>query len=72
MPNLTKQVVLTDKYPPPMACLSQAVKVGDFVFVSGILPLDPATGKFVEGTVKERTVCVAENSLDVYDMELYG
>ena len=63
VPRLTKEVVLTDKSPAPMACISQCVKVGDFVFVSGILPIAPDTKRFVEGTVGARTVSM---TLDVY------
>lgn len=59
MARLTKEVVLTDKSPAPMPCLSQGVKVGDFVFVSGILPITPETNKFVEGTVGDRTVSIS-------------
>ena len=49
---------MTDKSPAPMSCISQGVKVGDFVFVSGILPISPETNRFVEGTVGDRTVSI--------------
>ena len=58
MTRLIKEVVLTDKSPAPMSCISQGVKVGDFVFVSGILPISPETNRFVEGTVGDRTVSI--------------
>jgi len=51
--------ILTDKAPKPIPQLSQAVKYNGMVYCSGSLGIDPETGKFVEGTVKDRTVCDA-------------
>ncbi len=50
------KAVLTAKAPQPIPQLSQAVKYNGMVYCSGSLGIDPATGKFVEGTVKDRTV----------------
>ncbi|KAF7540716.1 hypothetical protein G7054_g1170 [Neopestalotiopsis clavispora] len=50
-----KQEVRTDGAPAPLPFYSQGVTVGDMVYVSGSLAIDPATGKFVEGTVADRT-----------------
>lgn len=49
-----KQQVTTDKAPAAIGPYSQAVKVGNFVFTSGQLPMDPATGK-IEGDIKAQT-----------------
>lgn len=49
--------VLTAKAPKPIPQLSQAVKYNGMVYCSGSLGVDPETSKFVEGTVKDRTVC---------------
>ena len=51
--------VLTDKAPKPLPQLSQAVKYGGMVYCSGALGVDPSTSKFVEGTVKDRAVCIS-------------
>lgn len=51
-----KQVVLTDKAPPPIPVLSQAIIHNGIVYCSGQIGMDPATGKIVEGTVQDRTV----------------
>ncbi len=41
---MNKQVIQTDKVPPARVPLSQAIKVGDWAFVSGQLGIDPNTG----------------------------
>jgi 2-iminobutanoate/2-iminopropanoate deaminase len=58
-----KQVVRTDSAPAPFqgAPYSQAIRVGELVFVSGQLPVDPATGKLVEGDVAAQTERVFTN-----------
>ena len=45
-----KTVISTDKAPAAIGPYSQAIKCGSMVYVSGQLPLDPATGKFPEST----------------------
>ncbi|MDD2601768.1 MAG: RidA family protein [Prevotella sp.] len=45
----------TDKAPAAIGPYSQAVKAGHLVFVSGQLPIDPSTGAFAEGGIKELT-----------------
>lgn len=47
--------VKTEKAPAAIGPYSQAIEVNGFVFASGQIPLDPATGKFVEGGIKEQT-----------------
>ena len=56
-----KDIVLTDRGPKPIGPYSQAVKSNGFVFVSGQVGLDPATGQFVAGGVQEQTTRVMEN-----------
>lgn len=51
---MNKQIS-TDKAPAAIGPYSQAIEAGGMVFVSGQLPIDPATGAFVEGGVKEQT-----------------
>ena len=49
-----KSVVSTDKAPGAIGPYSQAIKAGGLVFLSGQLPLDPASGQFPAG-IKEQT-----------------
>jgi len=50
-----KEIINTKKAPGAIGPYSQAVKANGFVFVSGQLPINPETGEFPEGGVKEQT-----------------
>lgn len=47
--------------PAAIGPYSQAVRVGNMLFTSGQIPLDPATGQLVEGGIQEQTTRVLEN-----------
>ena len=47
--------ISTKKAPAAIGPYSQAIRVGNLVYTSGQIPIDPATGVFVEGGVKEQT-----------------
>ena len=49
------KVISTTKAPAAIGPYSQAIEVNGFVFASGQIPIDPATGQFVEGGIKEQT-----------------
>lgn len=53
-----KQVISTDQAPGAIGPYSQAVHAGDFVYLSGQIPLDPATMEVVEGDFRDRAVRV--------------
>lgn len=50
-----KQAISTQLAPAAIGPYSQAIVAGPLVFVSGQLPVDPATGEFAEGGIKELT-----------------
>ncbi len=50
-----KTQIATTKAPAAIGPYSQAIEANGIVFVSGQLPIDPATGKFAQGGVKELT-----------------
>lgn len=58
---MQKQVIHTSEAPQALGPYSQAVRVGNFVFLSGQIPLDPASGKVVEGDIDAQTRRVMEN-----------
>lgn len=51
---IMKKVINTKQAPAAIGPYSQAIQAGNLLFVSGQLGLDPATGEFVEGGVKEQ------------------
>jgi 2-iminobutanoate/2-iminopropanoate deaminase len=58
---LSRQAVNTPTAPAAVAAYSQAIISGNLIFVSGQIPLDPATGLMVEGTIGELTGQVFRN-----------
>ena len=56
-----KKVIATKNAPAAIGPYSQAVQVGNMLFASGQLGIDPATGLFVEGSVKEQTAQAFKN-----------
>jgi 2-iminobutanoate/2-iminopropanoate deaminase len=58
---MAKEVVATQQAPQAIGPYSQAIKANGFVFTAGQIPLDPATGKQVEGDIKAQTERVMRN-----------
>lgn len=56
-----KELVTAAGAPAAIGPYSPAVKVGNMLFLSGSIPLDPATGQLVEGGIKEQATRVMEN-----------
>jgi 2-iminobutanoate/2-iminopropanoate deaminase len=56
-----KRIIFTELAPTPVGPYSQAVEINGFLFVAGQVPLDPSTGKVVEGGIIEQTLRVFEN-----------
>lgn len=50
-----KQVISTHQAPAAIGPYSQAIQVGNLVFTSGQIPINPTTGQFAEGGIKEQT-----------------
>ena len=53
--------IQTEHAPAAIGPYSQAIKTGDFVFASGQIPIDPQTGEFVAGGIREQTERVLKN-----------
>lgn len=58
---MEKLVISTNKAPAAIGPYSQAIKIGNLVFVSGQIPLLPAMGEIVQGDIKVQTRQVLEN-----------
>ena len=52
---MSKKAINTEKAPKAIGPYSQAIQVGNFVYTSGQLPINPTTGAFPEGGIKEQT-----------------
>ena len=59
--EMKKKVIQTDKAPKAIGPYSQAVQAGEMIFLSGQIPLDPATGELVKGDIREQSRRVLEN-----------
>jgi 2-iminobutanoate/2-iminopropanoate deaminase len=60
-PQMHKETVSTDKAPKAIGPYEQAIKVGDFIYTAGQIPIDPATGNFIGGGIAEQTRQVLNN-----------
>ena len=56
-----KQPISTKNAPAAIGPYSQAVRIGDFIYTSGQVALDPTTGALVEGGIEAQTTRVLEN-----------
>lgn len=56
-----KERVQTEKAPKAIGPYSQAIKANGMLFASGQVPLDPATGEIIQGTIAEHTERVFQN-----------
>ncbi|MDR2287351.1 MAG: RidA family protein [Prevotellaceae bacterium] len=68
-----KRIINTDKAPAAVGPYSQAVEVNNTLYVSGQIPVDPKTGKFVSDTdVKEQAQQVLKNVGQILDAAGYS
>lgn len=65
----SKRIVATENAPKAIGPYSQAVAYGDLLFVSGSLAIDPTTGKFVDGDIKEQTTVALKNIKAILESE---
>ncbi|MBC7384748.1 MAG: RidA family protein [Cryobacterium sp.] len=56
-----KKIILTKDAPAPIGPYSQAVRVGNLLFCSGMIPLVPSSGEIAQGDVKAQTKQVMDN-----------
>lgn len=56
-----KEIVLTERGPKPIGPYSQAIKANGFLYVSGQVSIDPKTGEFTGGDIRQQTERVMEN-----------
>lgn len=59
------EIISTTTAPTPGGHYSQAVRQGDFIFISGQLPIRPETGEKVLGSIEEQTAQVLANLFNI-------
>ena len=59
------KVIHTNQAPAAIGPYSQAIEVNGLIFASGQIPIDPATGEFVEGGIKEQAKQVLTNASQI-------
>ncbi len=58
---MEKKVIQTDRAPKAIGPYSQAIQVGNLLFLSGQIPIDPKTGEMIGGDIRQQTRQVLEN-----------
>jgi 2-iminobutanoate/2-iminopropanoate deaminase len=69
---MKKKVIQTVKAPKAIGPYSQAIQAGNLLFLSGQIPLDPASGELVKGDIREQTRRVLENLKGVLESQHLG
>ncbi len=69
---MKKKVIQTDRAPKAVGAYSQAIQVGNLLFLSGQIPIDPKTGEVVKGDIAEQTRRVLENIKGVLESQGLG
>lgn len=59
------KTIHTNNAPVAIGPYSQAIEVNGFIFASGQIPIDPSTGNFVEGGIKEQTKQAITNAKNI-------
>ena len=60
-----KKAILTNDAPAPIGPYSQAIQAGNYLFISGQIPIDPATGDLIQSTIEAETDRVMKNLLAI-------
>jgi len=58
---MKKRIIQTDQAPAAIGPYSQAVRVGNFLYISGQIALDPQSGEFLSGEIEQETERTIEN-----------
>ena len=69
---MKKKVIQTEMAPKAIGPYSQAIQAGDFLFLSGQIPLDPKTGELAKGDIREQTRQVLENIKGILESQKLG
>jgi 2-iminobutanoate/2-iminopropanoate deaminase len=66
---MVKYAIQSERGAPPQGAYSQGWRAGDFIFVTGTGPINPATGKLVGNTIEQQTEQTIENISAILDAD---
>jgi 2-iminobutanoate/2-iminopropanoate deaminase len=66
---MSKYAIQSKRGAPPQGAYSQGWRAGDFIFVTGTGPIDPASGKLVGGTIEQQTEQTIDNIIAILDAD---
>ena len=66
---MNKRFIKTDQAPAAIGPYSQAVRVGDYLYISGQIALDPYTGKFLSGEIEQETEKTIQNIIAILEAD---
>jgi 2-iminobutanoate/2-iminopropanoate deaminase len=69
---VNKKVIQTEKAPKAIGPYSQAIQAGNFLFLSGQIPIDSKTGELVKGDIRKQTQQVLENIKGILESQGLG
>ncbi|MEM0173352.1 MAG: RidA family protein [Sulfolobaceae archaeon] len=58
---MEKKIIYSERAPKPIGPYSQAIQIGNLLFISGQIAIDPKTNQLIEGGIEEQTERVLEN-----------
>lgn len=64
---MERRIIATENAPKAIGPYSQAIRSGELIFCAGQIPLDPATGKIVQGDIRDQTRRALQNLSSVLD-----
>ena len=67
-----KKVIITDQAPKPVGPYSQAIQVGEFLFIAGQIPFDAKTNELITGDIQKATKIVLENIKAILEKANYS
>jgi 2-iminobutanoate/2-iminopropanoate deaminase len=69
---MKKKVIRTEKAPKAIGPYSQAIQAGNLLFISGQIPIDPATGELVKGEIDQQTARALDNIKGILESQGLG
>ena len=66
---MNKRIIKTDQAPAAIGPYSQAIRIGDFLYTSGQIALDPLSGEFLSGEIEQETERTMQNIIAILEAD---